>query len=247
MTLDQAASPGEPRILMLGDTALSVDFGNLIDADINGRVIALDRALQGLHIAGVIETVPTYRALTVHVDPIGIDWAQLRHVLHDLARTVIAKTDKPRRWHVPVTFGGVFGIDLDSIAAHAGLTSADFVEAYCSAVYTTYMIGFLPGFSYLGGLDPKLAMPRRPQPRLKIPASSISIGGLQTAIGSVEGPSGWHLIGRTPVRPFMRERVPVFLFQPGDEVVFLPLSAAEFERLEAAAAQGERIAQEVDP
>jgi KipI family sensor histidine kinase inhibitor len=115
------------------------------------------------------------------------------------------------------------------------------IEAHTAVVYTVMMIGFLPGFAYLGGLDPRLARPRRSVPRPRIPANSISIGGAQTAVGTVEGPSGWHLIGRTPARAFQRGREPVFLFEQGDEIVFAPIGATEFDRLSAAAAAGDPV------
>lgn len=239
------ADPAPPRILALGETALSIDFGNHIDPDTSRRVMALDRAVTALAFPGIIETVPTYRALTVHLDPLAVDRAALLALLSDLASGIRPEAGAVRRWRVPVVFGGEFGIDLEEVADHAGLSPTAFIEAYCAGVYSVYMIGFLPGFSYLGGLAPSLAMPRREQPRLKIPASSVSIGGQQAAIGSVEGPSGWHLIGRTPVRPFMRGRETVFLFQPGDEIIFEPIGAGGWQALDDAAAAGHPVATEI--
>ncbi|WP_323040188.1 5-oxoprolinase subunit PxpB [Gemmobacter sp.] len=234
-----------PRILPCGDAALSVDFGNVIDLGVNAQVMALDRALAADPVPGVVETVPTYRALMVQFDPLATEYDALcRHLLALAARTT-AGTATARRWRVPVAYGGDHGEDLASIAAYAGLSPAAFVEAHAAPVYTLMMIGFMPGFSYLGGLYPRLARPRRDTPRLRVPASSVSIGGAQTAIGSVEGPSGWHLIGRTPALPFVLGRDPVFLFGAGDEIVFAPISGAEWRQLSDKAARGAPVAERI--
>lgn len=234
-----------PTIRPLGDTALSVDFGNRVDPGLNARVMALDAALRRHALPGVVETVPTYRALTVHIDPLAADPEALAAQLAALAETVGPAQTAGRHWRVPVVYGGAFGEDLDAVAAHAGLSPAEVIAAHAAADYTVAMVGFLPGFSYLMGVDPRLAIPRRPEPRPRILAQSISIGGAQTAIGSVAGPSGWHLIGRTPVRPFMPGRDPVFLFAPGDRIRFEPRPEADWPALDAAAAAGAPVAEEV--
>ncbi|SRR5579871_1407746 len=236
-----------PRLLANGDAAISVDFGNRIDVNLNERVHALDKALKTRDLPYLIETVPTYRALMVHFDPVTVDYHELCSILTELAGQTVQKEAAQRRWRVPVAYGGEFGEDLDVIAAHAGLSPEAFVGAHMAKVYTVFMIGFLPGFCYLGGLDPRLAMPRRDQPRLRIPSSSISVGGAQTAIGTVEGPSGWHLIGRTPVIPFMTNRSPIFLFEAGDEILFTRISEEEWRNLSASAARGEPIAELLTP
>ncbi|AMY71066.1 5-oxoprolinase subunit PxpB [Frigidibacter mobilis] len=237
MTADAA-----PRLLDCGDTAISVDYGNAVDPALNARVTALDRALQAEPFPGLVECVPSYRALMVHFDPLATDVAALRTRLLALAAAPPVVAGPRRRWQVPVAYGGPHGADLDDIAAYASLSPADFVEAHLAPVYTVMMIGFLPGFSYLGGLDPRLSRPRRKVPRPLIPASSISIGGDQTAVGSVAGPSGWHLIGRTPALPFAPGREPVFLFDAGDEIVFTPISPREWDNLSSRAAAGASVA-----
>jgi KipI family sensor histidine kinase inhibitor len=227
-----------PRLLPCGDSAISVDFGDRVDPELNARVIALDAALAAEPLPGIVETVPTYRALMVHVDPVTADLPRLMAHLSRLAARPAAARRAPRRWRVPVVYGGAFGLDLDALAERHAMSAAEVVERHAAAVYTVYMIGFLPGFAYLGGLDPRLATPRREVPRPVIPASSVSIGGAQSAVGSVPGPSGWHLIGRTPARPFLPGRKPLFLFEAGDEISFAPMPADEWERLDAAAARG---------
>ncbi len=235
--------PPPPRLSPCGDGAVSVEFGDVVDPDLNGLVLALDAALARDPPHGLIETVPTYRSLLIQFDPVETDYAALERRLLALCRKLEPQTIAARRWRVPVLYGGDAGIDLGDLAAAHGLSEEDVVRLHSAAVYRVYMIGFMPGFAYLGGLDPRLHRPRRPEPRLVIPAQSISIGGAQTAISTVEGPSGWHLIGRTPVRGFQRGREPVFLFEAGDEIVFVPITAVEWDALDRAAAAGEPVAQ----
>ena len=235
--------PAEIRIC--GDTAVSVVFGDTIDSDICDRVMALDAALRRARIPGVVETVPTYCALMIHIDPVRLRLQSLRDRICELTQTTAEKRKPGRCWQVPVAYGGRYGVDLAAVARHCRLTPEAVIKLHAEAVYTVAMIGFLPGFSYLSGLSVRLTVPRRSEPRPSIPASSIAIGGAQTAIGSVAGPSGWHLIGRTPVRPFMPGREPVFLFEPGDEIRFRPILDSEWQTLAEAAARGSPVAVEM--
>ncbi len=230
-----------------GDTAISVVFGAAIDSAVSGRVMALDAALQEARIPGVVETVPTYCALMIHVDPVLVDMQSLRDRICELAKAFSGKRKPGRCWQVPVVYGSRRGVDLEAVAAHCRLTPDTVIKLHSETAYTVSMIGFLPGFSYLSGLAPGLAVPRRSEPRLSIPPSSIAIGGAQTAIGSVEGPSGWHLIGRTPVRPFMPGREPVFLFEPGDQIRFRPILESEWKASVQAASRGDPVAVETAP
>lgn len=235
-----------PVLRPCGDTAISVDFGDRLDLDLTARVIALDAALRARAVPGVVETVPTYRALTVHVDPLCVNHGSLARIIQELAAQTADPSDnstkKGRTWQVPVVFGGDFGVDLDHVAAQAGLSQPDFIEAFTAVDYTVAMVGFLPGFSYLSGLPEQLATPRRDDPRAKIPASSVAIGGAQAALGSLEGPSGWHLLGQSPVRPYLPIRDPLFLFAPGDRLRFEPVSVDAWDGLARAAAAGESVA-----
>lgn len=236
-----------PRILPCGDGALSVDFGNVIDPDVNGRVLALDDALRLRAPAGLLETVPTYRSLMIQFDPTLTDYDALERLLTDEAQNVAPQSTLGKRWHVPVVYGGPFGIDLEDVAQRHGLSAHQVIDLHAEAVYRVYMIGFLPGFAYLGGLDPRLATPRRTKPRAKIPASSIIIGGQQAGVASIECPSGWHILGRTPVRSYDPGRDPTFLLAAGDEVVFRPIDASRWDELERAAEAGEPVAEQVSP
>lgn len=231
-----------PDLRPCGDTAISVDFGDRLDPALTARVIALDAALRAALPPGVVETVPSYRALTVHIDPLVVDIHALSATILDLAARPVPAAQLGRCWRVPVVFGGARGVDLDAIAARAGLSPAACIDAFAAAVYTVAMVGFLPGFSYLSGLPPTLATPRRADPRPRIPASSVAIGGAQAALGSIAGPSGWHLLGQSPVRPFLPNRDPVFLFAPGDRLQFEPVAAEDWDRLDRAAAAGDLLA-----
>ncbi|QEW18705.1 Sporulation inhibitor KipI [Marinibacterium anthonyi] len=231
-----------PRILACGDSALSVEFGDSMDPALTARVRALDAALMALALPGIIETVPTFRSLMVHVDPLIVDFPALEDRILSLVDQPPTDTAPPRRWILPAVFGGPFGEDLPDVAARCGLTESGLIEAYVSATYRVGMIGYLPGFCYLSGLPEALAVPRRGAPRLRIPASSLSIGGVQTAIGTVEAPSGWHLIGRTPARPYQPGRAPVILFEPGDEITYDPVPADAWPVLDAEAASGSPVA-----
>jgi len=230
-----------PRILPCGDAALTVEFGREIDPAVNARVLALDARVSGL--AGVVETLPTYRSLLVHYDPAAVDFHALAAALLDLAADLPDIAREGRLWRIPVVYGGEFGVDLGDIARRHGITPDDLVQRHSAPVYRVYMSGFLPGFAYLGGLDPSIATPRRESPRARTPAGTISIGGVQALVASIEAPSGWHLLGRTPVRNFMLGREPVFILEPGDQIVFEPVAAERWEGLDGAAEAGDLVAE----
>ena len=232
-----------PRIVPCGDAAVLIEFGDGIDDGINRRVIALDKAVGKAKLPGVIETVPTYRSLLVHLDPLAADHVELLASLRRLASETEAIRDAGRRWKVPVLYGGRHGEDLDWLASSRGMSPELIVELHAAPTYRVHMVGFMPGFTYLGGLDPRLATPRRPVPRSVIPGGSISIGGAQSAIGSNPSPSGWHLIGRTPVRCYDPDRSPNFLFEAGDEVVFQPIAQNDWDSLTELAASGQPVAE----
>jgi KipI family sensor histidine kinase inhibitor len=240
--------PDVPRLRLLGDAALSVEFGDRIDPGIGARVLALDAALAAAPPRGLVEAVPTYRALTLHLDPLTADLDAIAALVRRLCAGAAEVASAPARlWRVPVVYGGAFGEDLEALARAHGMTPEEVVARHAAPRYRVAMIGFMPGFTYLAGLDPALATPRRPDPRPAIPASSVSIGGAQTAIGSLVAPSGWHRIGRTPVRPYHPQREPPFLFAPGDAVEFAPIPASDWPALDAAAAAGETVADLVAP
>ncbi len=221
------------RLLAAGDTALTVELGDALDPRVNARVLSLDRALAEAHLAGVVETVPTYRSLQIHFDPDRLDAGDLHRTIERLSATLDDEPPPGRFWTVPVAYGGEHGIDLESVAERTGLATDEVIARHMGGDYRVYMIGFQPGFTYLGGLDPKLHLPRRETPRLKTPAGTISIGGIQAAVASIEAPSGWHLLGRTPVRAFDPARADPFLFRAGDRIRFERIAHDDYARLAA--------------
>ena len=238
-----AATLSPPRILPSGDSAITVEFSRNIDDAANQRVLALDRILRREPVPGVTETVPTYRSLLVHYDPVQIDFDTLTGKLVTLARLPVPPVTKMRRWRIPVAYGGEHGIDLEDVAKTLKTTPDDIVARHVAGDYRVAMIGFSPGWSYLSGLEDSLHMPRRQDPRLLTPAGTISIGGVQTGVQCLAGPSGWHLLGRTAVRTYQLHRDPIFLLEPGDAVTFSAVDAKTFAEQDRAAAAGEIVAE----
>jgi KipI family sensor histidine kinase inhibitor len=238
-----ATTLSPPRLLPSGDSAVTVEFSRNIDDEANRRVLALDRALAREAITGVTETVPTYRSLLVHYDPVAIGFDAIGEKLAALAQLPIPPTISTRRWRIPVCYGGEHGIDLEDVAKTLGTTADDIAARHVSGDYRVAMIGFTPGWSYLSGLETFLHMPRRQNPRLLTPAGTISIGGVQTGVQCLAGPSGWHLLGRTPVRTYQLHRDPIFLLEPGDAVTFSAVDARTFAEQDRAAESGEIVAE----
>jgi KipI family sensor histidine kinase inhibitor len=238
-----AAPLSPPRLLPSGDSAITVEFSRNIDDAANRRVLALDRAMASEPVAGVTETVPTYRSLLVHYDPVQIGFVELGEKLVALAQRPTPSAAKTRRWRIPVVYGGEHGIDLEDVAKALDTTPDDIVARHVAGDYRVAMIGFTPGWSYLSGLAPSLHMPRRQNPRLLTPAGTISIGGVQTGVQCLAGPSGWHLLGQTAVRTYQLHREPTFLLEPGDAVTFAAVDAKTFTDQDRAAEAGEFVAE----
>jgi len=238
-----AATLSPPRLLPSGDSAITVEFSRNIDDAANRRVLALDRAMASEPISGVTETVPTYRSLLVHYDPVQIDFGSLGEKLLALAQLPVPAAAKARRWRIPVVYGGEHGIDLEDMAKTLNTTPDDIVARHTAGDYRVAMIGFTPGWSYLSGLADSLAMPRRQNPRLLTPAGTVSIGGIQTGVQCLAGPSGWHLLGRTAVRTYQLHRDPIFLLEPGDAITFKRVDAKTFAEQDRAAEAGEIVAE----
>jgi KipI family sensor histidine kinase inhibitor len=228
-----------PRLLDLGDGALTLEFGDRIDLALNAQVVAARDALAALKLDGISDVVPTYRSLTVHFDPLRLDRGALARHLLDAAQAPRHESALATRWRIPVVFGGEFGPDLADVAGVAGRGEAEVVAALCASELRVFLIGFLPGFPYLGELPDWLRLPRLASPRAAVPANSVAIAGAQAAIYPWPSPGGWHLLGRTPVRLFdLADGVRPALLAPGDAVRFTPIDRDEFERLSAAVGAG---------
>ena len=238
------ATPLSPtRLLPSGDSAITVEFSRHVDDVANDRVLALDRTLAQSPIGGVTETVPTYRSLLVHYDPLQIGFERLSEQLAALAKLPVPPMANTRRWRIPVAYGGEHGVDLEDVARTLNTTPDDIVARHIAGDYRVAMIGFTPGWSYLSGLEHSLQMPRLQNPRLLTPAGTVSIGGVQTGVQCLAGPSGWHLLGRTAVRTYQLHREPTFLLEPGDRVTFSAVDDKTFAEQDRAAAAGEIIAE----
>lgn len=231
-----------PRFLDAGEAALVVQFGETVDPAIHDRVLALDAALTVDPPAGMRETVPTYRSLMVHYDPLALDRATLIDLVRELdrkSRRVAATSDL---WTIPCCYEGDYGEDVGAIAEQTGLTPERVVALHSGAEYRVYMYGFAPGFCYLGGLPKELAISRRAQPRPPHPPNTVLVGGGLTLVSTFSMPTGWWLVGRTPERMVSLARDPAFLVRVGDALRFEPISSSEFTALEARAEVGEIVA-----
>src|SRR6185295_16760519 len=209
------------RILDAGDSALLLELEAMIDPAVNARAIAIAAAVAAEGRAGVRDVIPTYRSVAVHFDPLVADVDGLRGALRRAANSAAAAKDGALV-EVPVAYGGEHGPDLDEVAAFAKLSPAAVIERYCATEYRVFMLGFLPGFAYMGSVDDSIAAPRKATPRTRIPQGSVGIAGRQTGIYPRQSPGGWQLIGRTGVPVFDPLRSPASLFAPGDRVRFVP-------------------------
>jgi inhibitor of KinA len=229
----------KPRLLALGDGALTLEFGDRIDLALNAQVIAARDALAAMKLAGISDVVPTWRSLTVHFDPLHLDRQQLGKHLLECAQAQTQKSALATRWLIPVVFGGESGPDLEEVAKATGRSADEIIDAVCTTELRVFLIGFLPGFPYLGELPQWLRLPRLATPRAAVPRNSLAIAGAQAAIYPWQSPGGWHLLGRTPVRLFdLGDAARPALLAPGDTVRFAPVGRDEFARLAAGVAAG---------
>ena len=220
----------EPRILLCGDTGISVEFGNEIDPGINHRVQQLFSKLVARQFPGILGLNPTYRSLFIQYDPWLCSFENLllavEECLEPSEETAVASV---ALIEVPVCYGGEYGPDLDEVASFHSMTPEEVARLHCAAVYHVYMIGFTPGFPYLGGLDQRLYTPRKKEPRRIVPAGSLGIADRQTGIYPIESPGGWQLIGMTPVKIFDLEKADPFTIHAGNSLRFKLITREEFE------------------
>jgi len=218
------------RIVPAGDSVVIVEFEEKIDPGVNARTIACANAIEAARIDGVRDVVPTYRSVAVYFDPLHTDSdALMERIAHEAEQPAPPAAAAPAAIRIPVCYGGDFGPDLANVAAFAGVSTDEVVRMHSAATYRVFMLGFVPGFAYLGLVDERIAMPRHSTPRVRVPAGSVGIAGVQTGIYPAETPGGWQLIGRTPLKPFDPSRDEPFLMKAGDAVQFYPIDRNEFE------------------
>jgi inhibitor of KinA len=217
-------------VIPAGDSAIVIEFEDRIDPDVNARAVKLADAIAGEAIAGVRDVVPTYRSVAVYFDPLRVDYERLRSYLETFEPGSDAAADQSSEVvRLPVCYGGDLGPDLGEVASFAGITEQEVIKLHAAGSYRVYMLGFVPGFAYMCPVESRIAMPRRPTPRVRVPIGSVGIGGIQTGVYPAETPGGWRLIGRTPVKPFDPLRAQPFLMKAGDIVKFYPIDRSEYD------------------
>ena len=228
------------RILTAGDSALLIEFGKEINPETNRKITALVQLMREQHIEGIVDVIPAFCSLLINYDPRVLSYEELKERMEHLLK-METKTEATRKriFEIPVCYGGEYGPDIENIAEHAGLSVDEVIKIHSSKDYLIYMLGFLPGFTYLGGLDERIHTPRLASPRLKIRAGSVGIGGSQTGIYPLDSPGGWQLMGMTPVRTYDPERQTPILVEAGDYIRFIPIDEEEFLRIQELVEKGE--------
>lgn len=226
------------RFLPCGDQAVTVEWGSAIDEHINRQVHAFARKVEALSHPAITEVVPTYRSATVHYRPEVLSYEELKHLLAPLAQGNAEEAEELPVVEIPVCYGGEYGPDLLEVAQHCSLTPEEVIARHTAPTYRIYMLGFTPGFPYLGGMDPSIAAPRRKEPRIHIPAGSVGIAGEQTGVYPIVSPGGWQLIGRTPLRLFDPQKEQPILLSAGAGIRFVPIDEEAFRKMEEK--EGER-------
>lgn len=227
------------RYLVSGDSAVCVEFGNEISPEINRKIRAFKIALEKEQIEGIVETVPTYRSLLVVYEPEIVSFGELTKRFDEVMKHIGSiQIPPPTVVEIPVLYGGEMGPDLEFVAEHNHMTPEEVIRLHASEEYLIYMLGFIAGFPYLGGMNKKIATPRLKSPRVKIEGGSVGIAGEQTGIYPVASPGGWQLIGRTPVKLYDADREKPVLLEAGQYIKFRPVTEEEYKEIEEQAAAG---------
>lgn len=222
-----------PGVFPLGDTALVVTFGDEISSEIHRKVLELAMYLDSAPPVGMIEYIPAFTTVTLLYNPLVRSYDEFAGSVRDALRRTPSGEPASRREpvEIPVCYGNELGPDLEFVADHNQLRTDDVIEIHSSATYIVYMIGFAPGFPYLGGMSSQIAAPRLDVPRAQVPAGSVGIAGRQTGVYPIATPGGWRLIGRSPERLFDPDARRPSHLEAGDEVRFTPISRSEYDRL----------------
>ncbi len=227
------------KFLPSGDCALVVEFGDVIDRELNEKVVHLSKQIQRAQLAGLLETVATFRSVMVYYDPLTISFDALKEQITGMVDEPTTTTGNAQLVKIPVCYETEFAPDLADVAERTSLGADAVVQAHCARKYHVYMLGFVPGFPYMGDLPAELQLPRRVDPRPRVPAGSIAIAQSMTALYPIESPGGWHLIGRTPLVLFDVDATPPALLLPGDVVEFEVIDRYEFRHIERAVVEGD--------
>ena len=225
----------KPTISPVGDRAISIDFGQVIDPTINRHIRQTIERIKELQLEGIIELVPTYCALLVEYDAMLYSYSEICHIIEPTLEEGMANTTNELVTvvEVPTVYGGEFGPDLSFVASHNHLSEDEVISIHSGTDYLVYMLGFIPGFTYLGGMDSRIATPRLSSPRTLIPAGSVGIAGEQTGTYPSDSPGGWQIIGRTPVTMYDMSKAQAALLKAGDYVRYVPIDESEFHRVKA--------------
>ena len=225
----------KPTISPVGDRAISIDFGQVIDPTINRHIRQTIERIKELLLDGIIELVPTYCALLVEYDAMLYSYSDICNIIEPTLEEGMTNTTNEMVTvvEVPTVYGGEFGPDLSFVASHNHLSEDEVISIHSGTDYLVYMLGFIPGFTYLGGMDPRIATPRLSSPRTLIPAGSVGIAGEQTGTYPSDSPGGWQIIGRTPVTMYDMSKAQAALLKAGDYVRYVPIDESEFHRIKA--------------
>ncbi|MEJ5378085.1 MAG: 5-oxoprolinase subunit PxpB [bacterium] len=222
----------EPLLRLMGDRGVLLEYGDSIEPEVNLKVRTMAALLESRPIKGILEAVPTYRSLLIIYDPMLTEPQSLRESLRALEKiTTQANVPPPRLIEIPVCYGGELGPDIEFVANYHKIKVDEVIRIHSSPCYQIYMMGFTPGFPFLGVLPKILETPRLDTPRLHVPAGSVAIASNQTGIYPISSPGGWRLIGRTPIKLFRPEEREPFLYKAGDLIKFIPVDRKEFDAL----------------
>lgn len=238
----------KPTISPVGDRAISIDFGQVIDPKINRHIRQTIERIKELQLEGIIELVPTYCALLVEYDAMLYSYSDICNIIEPTLEEGMADTTNELVTvvEVPTVYGGEFGPDLSFVATHNHLSEDEVVSIHSGTDYLVYMLGFIPGFTYLGGMDPRIATPRLSSPRTLIPAGSVGIAGEQTGTYPSDSPGGWQIIGRTPVTMYDMSKAQAALLNAGDYVRYVPIDESEFHRIKSLGSDYVPVIREVE-
>ena len=238
----------KPTISPVGDRAISIDFGQVIDPTINRHIRQTIERIKELQLEGIIELVPTYCALLVEYDAMLYSYSEICNIIEPTLEEGMTNTTNELVTvvEVPTVYGGEFGPDLSFVASHNHLSEDEVVSIHSGTDYLVYMLGFIPGFTYLGGMDPRIATPRLSSPRTLIPAGSVGIAGEQTGTYPSDSPGGWQIIGRTPVTMYDMSKAQAALLNAGDYVRYVPIDESEFHRIKSLGSDYVPVIREVE-